>query len=445
MNILSRFSVRTKLVMVLTLSALALVASIGVATSLMHQRMIADRLDTLTAMVQSARELAKSFEAEVEAHNLTRNQAVAQMRQAVRAMRFDHGAGYLGAITENGLVSMNGGDPEMEGKPTPIDGTGGKSLTTLANEALGASDDAVISAMLPKLGDAQPRLRTLALARFAPWRTIFFSGAYADDLDAEFRSVQLRLGSIGGAILLVILVSAWLIGRDISVPLGGLRTAMAALANGDLAAAIPGTERQDDVGAMAGSVLVFKEHMLREAQLDAKQQKERERVAAKRAAVIEMVEKIETESRRTVQEVSHHASLMAENASTMSRSAGQTGASVRSATTAAAQALANAQMVDSAAEELTAMIREISGQVSHSAAVVAQAVEAGHTTGDTMDALNEHVARIGVVADIIREIADKTNLLALNATIEAARAGDAGNGFAVAGEVKQLAATQTAR
>jgi methyl-accepting chemotaxis protein len=102
-------------------------------------------------------------------------------------------------------------------------------------------------------------------------------------------------------------------------------------------------------------------------------------------------------------------------------------------------------MVDSAAEELTAMIREISGQVSHSAAVVAQAVEAGHTTGDTMDALNEHVARIGVVADIIREIADKTNLLALNATIEAARAGDAGNGFAVAGEVKQLAATQTAR
>jgi methyl-accepting chemotaxis protein len=49
------------------------------------------------------------------------------------------------------------------------------------------------------------------------------------------------------------------------------------------------------------------------------------------------------------------------------------------------------------------------------------------------------------VADMISEIASKTNLLALNATIEAARAGDAGKGFAVvASEVKALA-MQTAR
>ncbi len=101
--------------------------------------------------------------------------------------------------------------------------------------------------------------------------------------------------------------------------------------------------------------------------------------------------------------------------------------------------------VASAAEELSASIREIAGQVSQSSAVVSRAVEAGRSTRETISALNEQVARIGSVADMISEIAARTNLLALNATIEAARAGDAGKGFAVvASEVKQLA-TQTAR
>ncbi len=77
--------------------------------------------------------------------------------------------------------------------------------------------------------------------------------------------------------------------------------------------------------------------------------------------------------------------------------------------------------------------------------MVGLAVVAGSETRSTIEALNQQVARIGAVADIIGEIAAKTNLLALNATIEAARAGKAGKGFAVvAAEVKALA-TQTAR
>ena len=83
--------------------------------------------------------------------------------------------------------------------------------------------------------------------------------------------------------------------------------------------------------------------------------------------------------------------------------------------------------------------------MAHSTEVVGRAVSAGNETRATIATLNEQVARIGAVADMIAEIAAKTNLLALNATIEAARAGDAGKGFAVVASEVKLLATQTAR
>jgi methyl-accepting chemotaxis protein len=65
MHILSRLRLRTKLALLMGLSALALVASIAIASSILRQRMLDDRIDQLAAVINSTIGVATSLESEV--------------------------------------------------------------------------------------------------------------------------------------------------------------------------------------------------------------------------------------------------------------------------------------------------------------------------------------------------------------------------------------------
>ncbi|MBV8534063.1 MAG: HAMP domain-containing protein [Alphaproteobacteria bacterium] len=263
----------------------------------------------------------------------------------------------------------------------------------------------------------------------------------------DYYDAQLRLligtaaGGIIGSLLLAVFVST----RFIRRPVAALTAVMTQLAAGDRSAMIPGKERQDELGDMSRAVEVFKESMVRAADLERTRRTEEEAKVVRSAAIANLTRDFGNQVDTVVSELAQSASQMQTDARSMSTTAEETNRQAVAVAAASEEASTNVQTVASAAEELSASIAEIGRHVTESARVAGKAVEDATRTNASIEGLAEAAQKIGDVVKLINDIAGQTNLLALNATIEAARAGEAGKGFAVvASEVKSLA-TQTAK
>jgi len=129
-----------------------------------------------------------------------------------------------------------------------------------------------------------------------------------------------------------------------------------------------------------------------------------------------------------------------ENARAIANDAERTSSHANELASTAEQMSMNMNSVASAVEELSASFAEITGNTNESRTVASDATKKSGEATEVMNKLGSAAKEIGHVTNVIKGIADKTNLLALNATIEAASAGEAGKGFAVvAGEIKELA------
>lgn len=261
---------------------------------------------------------------------------------------------------------------------------------------------------------------------------------------------------VTSALLGLTVILVWFIVKGITNPIASMTHTMVSLAQGDLEVMVSGTERRDEIGAMAEAVQVFKDNGIETKRLAEESEKTREETTAREALereeadgklefLTEVTGDFEQRVGAIVQSVASAATQLLASATTMSTTASSVNEQSLAVASAAEEASSNVQTVASAAEELSASIGEISRQVSESSAMSANAVSEAKSSHDTVEGLVHSAKQIGEVVGLITDIAEQTNLLALNATIEAARAGEAGKGFAVvAAEVKNLA-NQTAK
>ncbi len=281
----------------------------------------------------------------------------------------------------------------------------------------------IVNYRWPKPGAEAPVAKTSYIQLFEPWGWIIGSGVYVDDVQAEFNGQVWKASVIGLVIALVMALLVTLIARSIVQPLQAAVNAMGNIASGesDLTRSLD-THGRDEVTLLSQHFNTF---------------------TAKLRQVVSQLQVCANALGQSSQELGNNASQAHDRSQQQSQQMELVATAINEVTYGVQDVAKNAEHAASEMRDAQAQAQQ--GQVNIDGSL--QRIDQLSTTisqaVDVIRTLSSESTQIGGVLEVIRSIADQTNLLALNAAIEAARAGEQGRGFAVVADEVRLLAQRT--